>query len=394
MTILSISISIQIKIIFGGSIMRFKLFVLVAILAICAFSINANAQQADGINFSLSLWSQTGYYAYDKDYAVSKGLNDGKSNLDLVQFGLNAGSGLGATGKKGNVYLDFSFNLWSSVAYTSRLNFTWKPGNGFELKAGKAFAPYCGATDINDNYNWDIMAQYSTFEGFPYLVQFSYMGVYLALLDCAVNLPASLPAGYETQNMTPKVAVGYIYGAAPGSPIYFSANLQAKTYKIEDAAGTLTQYDGKSVTAYRFSVDFVAKKLATMLDIIASAYYGTNAQQLGITNASGKSTVSTAVAVGGSIKNTVTMGGHADVAVYIPGTPHKAAVGLGYESSKPDVSGAKKDEEMEYFINFNYSLEDNFSIVPTFQVRDHMKNSTGGKEGKETWYGIAWNARM
>jgi hypothetical protein len=374
--------------------MRFKLFALVAILATCAFSINANAQQADGINFTLSLYANTGYYAYDKDYAVKNSLNDGKANLDLVQYGLNPGSGLGATGKKGNVYADLSYNL--ALNSTSRLNMTWKPGNGFELLVGKAFGPYNNSNNMNLIYNWDLMAQFATFDSFPFQVRFTYMGVYLALLECAITLPTNVAsATYETSNMTPKVAVGYVMGAGPADPFMVAVNGQIKTYKIVDEAGAASSvYDGKSVTAYKVNVDFAARKLAGMLDLLASAYYGTNFKQLGFTAASQLASNSTAYGVAGSIKNTVTMGGHAGVAVYIPGTIHKVAAGLGYESSKPDVDGAKKDEEMNYFVNFQFGLENNYYIVPTILIKDHKKDASGTKQGKESYYGIAYSAKV
>jgi hypothetical protein len=367
--------------------MRFKLLVvLAAIVAISAFGINANAQPADGINFSITAAGDTAYSMRDKDFMLATGGT--KADTDLSYFGLDNGSGFLATGKKGAVSLFWLFNPVNNS--TTMLHGTYSDPSGFSINFGKIATPFFNPNK-NNSLNWDIMQTYASFEIFPFQVDFKFKGAYLALIDNTHGYgpmsQASNFTGYtaaQIDTMLPKIAVGYNYGS-DREPLWLGVSFVYNTFKLDKPADAL---DGKSVSAYRLIGNYSQNAIAGILDTIAQVYYGVNTAQLGILGA----TTSAAFADGTTIKNTKTMGGHGGVAIHVG--PHKASAGVGYETSKKDATGAKADTDMTYFVNFKYALDANFSIMPAVSIHDKMKDGSTPqvKQGKETVVGVRWEA--
>ncbi len=54
----------------------------------------------------------------------------------------------------------------------------------------------------------------------------------------------------------------------------------------------------------------------------------------------------------------------------------------------------KKDKAMQYYATLFYSVQPNFTIAPSIQIQDNMKNAAGVKEGKITRIGIFCSANI
>ncbi|MBN2401499.1 MAG: hypothetical protein JXN64_03790 [Spirochaetes bacterium] len=378
----------------------------------CAFGVNANAQPADGINFGLEVNASTGYYSTDDEYAEYKGVNDDKGDMELSPYKLTKGAIMLVTGKKGNVSAFLMMGLGDNQAITAfagpasndtaikgdyvgmtQYSMSWKHSSGFEFLIGKRNGPYNMSSNYNSAFNWDGMFRYASWDTFPFQLKFSYMGAYLALVDCPVNKPVDLDAAYETDNLFPKIALGYVYGGGP-APMTIGAHFQYKQYKIvEEGDADPQDLDGETVMAYRLSADFKMNKVAGMMDVLATVYYGINSNQLGYSVAGvTRATVSGAFVDGDEIKDTTTIGGSAGLAVWF--NAHKLAFGLGYEQSEADVDDAETDDDMTIFANFWYAVEPNFYIVPSILYKDHMKDHADEEEGTETLVGIAWQLKV
>ena len=66
-------------------------------------------------------------------------------------------------------------------------------------------------------------------------------------------------------------------------------------------------------------------------------------------------------------------------------------VGLGYVYDKSDVSGAKSDDKLAFFVNAPITLAKNVSVTPEFDYYDQLNNAAGKDEKKKAYaIGAKW----
>ena len=403
--------------------MRFKLFTLALALlvAVFGFGLNANAQLADGISTSLSVAASTGWTKVDEDYA-SYFANDlgGEADLDYNKHLLNKGARLVVKGKKGNVTAvgvlacgdvdlqtgtNNSNPLLLKGAQVQSYWATWTASNGFNILVGQNSSPSSNA-NINITYMGDNMFGFTSNLFNPFQVKLAMPvgpgSVYLAFVEEDWEDVAGSDWDY-VDRMLPKLNIGYVIGGGFTDPIMIGAHLEYDQVKVDDEA---SEIDGDTIKAYRVMGNFKYNGIADMFDVTAHVYYGVNSAQLGYNApknkmASGFTQPSpgapfrptSAVFEDGEIKDATSIGG--SVGLTINFFPHKLALAVGYDETESDsASYTEKNKEQMFAACFWYGLETNFYIIPSVIYKDHLKDSTGVKEGKETMIGLAWNASI
>jgi len=95
----------------------------------------------------------------------------------------------------------------------------------------------------------------------------------------------------------------------------------------------------------------------------------------------------------GSVKNNFGFG-YALEGGYRLNDIFRFAAGLGGVSYKVDVSGAKRDNAMSYYLNAPINVTPNAFVVPEIGYFDHMKDGAGDSEGNVFYVGAKWQVNI
>lgn len=282
------------------------------------------------------------------------------------RFGANFSNGdvtgkveYGASGGNGNIRL---------------LNGTWNFGSG-KLTVGQDYNSYYFTSEQvhnDDNVNNGYGSLWDTRQA-QIRVNLT-NGVYFAAITPTGNVAGDAAGNNleKTSNVKiylPKLNVGY---AGKAGTVGYNVGVVGQTYSTK--IGT----NDKQVTALLGYANATAGFGATTLK--ANVSFAQNAGNMGF---SGRGTATT---VGTDIKNTTGFEGFVQASQKISDTI-SGNVGLGYTYDKKDVTGAKADDKLLFFVNAPVTLAKNVSVTPEFSYYDQL-NDAAGKDEKKKAYAI------
>jgi hypothetical protein len=376
------------------------LLLVVAVAMIGTFTAKANAE--DGITPFAQINLFAGYIDRSKEQV---GAPQNAKDRDFVLQTCSSGqSKFGVKAVKGNLttYGDVSYisnNPGPAIGVGTEkvtMNEIWAAYkmDAFEIKFGRYIAPYAGYNPWMDAIDGAAMAfEASSYDSYTQQIKFSYMGAYVDLMTplygtssngsvLASNFYAAAPPPRNyTDSTFPKIAVGYV---SP-TPVAIGAHFVYQSIKIDNPA---LAYNGKKVTSYSLNANVNGMVPGVPLRVHANAFYSVNQGDMGFYSRS----YTVATPSGTDLKDTKGMGGNVGVAYTVDKlTP---AAGLGYESFKKDISGAKKDTALFYFVSCAYQLDNGIKFVPELKVNDYQKDGSAVqvKQGKTMWYGVEFVA--
>jgi len=385
--------------------MRLKVLLLALVVAISAVAVIPTVAKAEGPSVTpyadVLFW--TGVTMTDK-YSSGKVDDKGKAvgDTDLI-MGVTPQGSIGVRGMVNNVNGNFAIMSKTpgfdtaqepqTYLFIAVIMYNFGPAN---LTVGRFFTNYDMIAGDNTNcpdtkLGWDMFLGYSLFDATRDQISLSFpVGFYVTLAKNAKNEDRD----YDV--MLPLVAAGYMNGN-PGTPMMFSVHGLYQTYKYDNSAmvdddndpltpPVLEAGSTESVSSYAVAGKF-GMNMAPF-SFAVQGYYGVNIADMGILTGGAASFDAT-----GSVQDNVAMGGWAQ-ADYTMGQM-RIAGGVAYKQNKQDVSGAKADKAMAYFVALKYNIQPNFAITPSVMIQDNMKAADGKtKQGKKTSAGVLFEAHI
>lgn len=329
------------------------------VLAIVAFA--ASAMAADwGLYGSMRF--ATFYVNADKDF------NNGESDSDFKEFGLQTNSRIGA-----NVKVDDKFTTRfelavSSAGVSTRLMYGQYDFGAFKLRIGQDYTPadviIFDQVSKGDN---DLLGIGAFYESRKEQVKLIFpVGLELALVKNAKTDYAN----YDVT--TPKIEASYAVKAGMLDGKVFGGY---QTYSAE--TDNATTFDTSS-----YVVGAAVKVNAGMVGVSATGFYGSNLKVFGTFDP-------TKVHVAPTKDEDTTDYGFALAVFANPADNMKLEAGYGYQASDRDDL-KQKDDAQSYYVNLKYTVAKGFFIQPEVAVYDYMEKFDGTKQGKETYFGAKW----
>ncbi len=372
--------------------MRLKVLLLAVVVAISFMGIYLPQANAEGPAVTpyagVKVWY--GVTMYDK-YSSGKVDKTGKATGDTdFIMGLTPQSSVGVRGSVNNVFVDFSIMAKTPFGDPNPADrsgnqadqtfmfigaIMYKVGD-VNITMGRHFTPYDilafgDVANQGTSGGWDCLLGYALFDATRDQFRVNVAGFYVGAFRNSKNESAK----YDV--LIPLIAAGYEFGN-PGTPMNFSVHGLYQTYKNDDGA------NDKSVSSYAGAAKF-GMNMAP-ITFYVTGLYGINPGDMGM--ACGGN----AVLVGSSYKDTTVMAGHGGVD-YTMGQM-KFSAGVGYKTTKTDISGAKDDAAMSVYASLKYSIQPNFSITPVVLYQDNMKDQAKQKQGTVTTFGVLAEANI
>ncbi|MFH0974146.1 MAG: hypothetical protein V1874_00015 [Spirochaetota bacterium] len=428
--------------------MRLKALLVAAIFAICIMGFYAPAQAADGVTpyATVHIWA-----GYQKTTApLNPGIGHQDTDFQLGQADTIA-TNFGIKGEKNGAKVVAEVGVASEyLATPSDSGATYAGGFRFSprhvygeytfagtvnLLFGQTIAPYSGQ-NLNDAGNVQIMAcDGASYDNWQQQIRLSAFGAYFQIMKpytsnalgftTAENQPtgngssaANLSNGVQSSNtnndvLIPKVALGYIFKTDAFS-VGVHGVVQKYSVKTPHSTAAGAPTDEYEILAYVGNATF--KGNFGPLGVHLHGFYGQNTGDLGFythngnpkglptagnnraqrsKNAAGTSTY--------DVEDTKVYGGNAGLS-YALGMV-KFSGGVGYEKDENDMigrttsnTGEGADDFLSYFVNAQISIEQNFSIIPSFKCinyREKITQTTSSKdEGKRYLYGVLFRASI
>ncbi len=350
-----------------------KLIVVFSVtMLLCTFTLQATAT-----DWSLYGSARVKTWSYSES---AKASDTGHERTD-TDWGLQGNSRIGATVKEGNIGGRFEYGTAVNVR---RLYGTWDFGKGTVL-VGQEYTP------LDFTISSQVVGSDLTLNGWGTtlsrkpMLMLSMMGFNIALVRPDTEDLEGQYVGDPTakaddeQTMLPSIEADYTYT----SDVFIVRGIAGfSTYQIVDATDNkdrINRWITGVAGTYNFGSAYVSGQFQFGQNL---GTWNITADYEGASNAS-------PVVDNGSVKNNFGFG-YGFEGGYKLNDTFRFAAGLGGVSYKVDMSGAKRDNAMSYYLNAPINVARTAFVVPEIGYFDNMKDGAGNSEGNIFYLGAKW----
>lgn len=318
-------------------------------------------------------------------YTESAKASDTGNERSDIDWDLQGNSRIGATVEDGNIGGRFEYGTGVNLR---RLYATWNFGKGVVL-VGQEYTP------LDFTISSQVVRSDLTLNGWGTtlsrkpMLRLSMMNFNIALVrPDKDNLDGqyvgdSTASAADTQAMLPSIEGDYTY---TGDTFMVRGIAGFSTYHIVDAADNKDRIN-RWITGVAGNYNFGAAYLAGQFQ------FGQNLGSWNIdADYAGASSASPMVD-NGSVKNNFGFG-YAVEGGYKLNDTFKFAAGLGGVSYKVDMSGAKRDNAMSFYLNSQINVTQTAIVVPEIGYFNNMKDGDGDSQGNVFYLGAKWQANF